>query len=80
MLKLHKHFESIAHRTHTFSAPLTLIGFTNREKLYCTSEDLSESFPDETAYCTVAGICIHTIDDHAVYTVERALDFGQVEV
>ena len=39
----------------SFSAPFTLIGFINREKLYCTSEDLFESFQDETTYCTAAG-------------------------
>ena len=41
--------------TQLFSAPFTLIGFINRQKLYCTSEDLLESFQDETTYCTAGG-------------------------
>ena len=39
-----------------FSAPIILIGFTSRKKLFCSSNDLLESFQDETAFCTIIGI------------------------
>ena len=39
-------------------ASFSLISFINREKLFYASEDLLESFINETPYCTVVDISI----------------------
>ena len=47
--------------------PFTLIGFINREKLFCTSDDLFESFQDETTFCTAGGT--HTELVNSILTI-----------
>ena len=56
------------HIMHT--AFVVLIGVSNREKLYCSSNDFLESFLAETSFCTLSGMFIYWYHMHAynIYT------------
>lgn len=56
-----------------YSALFILIGFTNREKLFCSSEDLFGSFENETTFCTITGIIRACSYDHNTITTTQKI-------